>query len=207
MGFYDRHILPHVLDFACGVAPVAGQREKVVPAAEGRVVEIGLGSGLNLPFYDPSKVTSVIGVDPAGEMLARAGKRTGGLRFPVEMAALEGEALPFEAASADTVVITYSLCTIPDPAQALSEMRRVLKPGGKLLFAEHGAAPDAGVARWQKRLDRWIWPRIAGGCHLSRHPDSLIENAGFALDSLKTMYLPKTPRPLGFNYWGAAVPR
>jgi len=167
-------------------------------------VEIGLGSGLNLRFYDSSKVKAVIGVDPEGEMLARAAKRMAGLGFPVEMAALEGEALPFEANSADTVVVTYSLCTIPIPEQALSEMRRILKPDGRLLFAEHGAAPDAGVARWQERLDRGFWPKIAGGCHLSRHPDRLIEQAGFAFDSLERAYLPTTPRPLGFNYWGAA---
>jgi len=207
MGFYDRHILPRFIDLACGVEPVTRQREKVVPAAEGRVIEIGLGSGLNLAHYDPAKVTAVIGVDPAGEMLSRAARRTAGLGFPVEMAALEGESLPFEADSADTVVMTYSLCTIPEPERALAEMRRVLKPGGRLLFAEHGAAPDAAVARWQGRLDRWFWPRIAGGCHLSRRPDRLIKGAGFSLESLDRMYLPRTPRPLGFNYWGAARPQ
>lgn len=207
MGFYDRHILPHFIDFACGQEPVARQRERVVPEARGRVIEIGLGSGLNLRFYDPAKVDTVIGVDPAGEMLAKAVRRTSGLAFPVEMAALDGESLPFEAESADTVVVTYSLCTIPAPEQALAEMRRVLKPAGRLLFAEHGAAPDAGVAKWQDRLDRWFWPAIAGGCHLSRHPDRLIEAAGFAFDRLERAYLEKTPRPLGFNYWGAAHKR
>ena len=207
LGFYDRHILPHVIDFACGQEPVAHQRERVVPMAVGRVVEIGLGSGLNLRFYDPEKVTAVIGVDPAGEMLAKAARRTAGLAFPVEMAALDGESLPFEPASADTVVVTYSLCTIPSPEQALAEMRRVLKPGGRLLFAEHGAAPDAGVAKWQDRLDRWVWPSIAGGCHLSRRPDRLIEAAGFAFDRLERGYIEKTPRPLGYNYWGAARSR
>lgn len=207
MGFYDRHILPHVIDFACGQEPVERQRERVIPAARGRVVEIGLGSGLNLRFYDPAKVDTVIGVDPAGEMLTKAVRRTAGLAFPVEMAAVEGESLPFEAESADTVVVTYSLCTIPSPEQALAEMRRVLKPGGHLLFAEHGASPDTGVARWQGRLDRWVWPALAGGCHLSRHPDRLIEEAGFAFERLERGYLEKTPRPLGFNYWGAARKR
>jgi len=207
MSFYDRYILPTFLDLACGARPVSKQRAKVVPAAEGRVVEIGMGSGLNLAHYDPAKVREVIGVDPAGELLAKAGKRARDLPFPVRMEALDGESLPFDDASADSVVVTYSLCTIPDPERALGEMRRVLKPGGRLLFAEHGAAPDAAVAKWQGRLERWFWPTIAGGCHLTRRPDLMIPDAGFTLESLDTMYLPKTPKTLGFNYWGAATPR
>ncbi|RMD86439.1 MAG: class I SAM-dependent methyltransferase [Alphaproteobacteria bacterium] len=207
MGFYDDHILPHLIDWACGADPVMDMRRRVVPAAEGQVVEIGLGSGHNLPFYDAGKVKAVIGVDPSGAMLAKAAKRAARARFPVEMAALEGEHLPFEDGFADSVVVTYSLCTIPEPAAALAEMRRVLKPGGQLLFAEHGAAPDEAVRRWQDRLDRLFWPTISGGCHLARHPDRLIEAAGFAFTAIDRLYLPKTPRPFGFNYVGVACPR
>lgn len=207
MSFYDRHILPRFLDLACGARPVQRQRAKVVPEAEGRVIEIGLGSGLNLAFYDPAKVKEVVGVDPAGEMLTRARKRAAQARVPVEMAQLDGEELPFEDGSADTVVVTYALCTIPEPERALAEMRRVLKPGGRLLFAEHGAAPDPGVARWQRRIEDWFWPKIAGGCRLTRRPDELIAAAGFAFDRLETMYLPRTPRPLGYNYFGVAHAR
>lgn len=207
MSLYDRHVLPHLIDLACAAKPVARQRGKAVPAAEGRVIEIGLGSGHNLPFYDAARVTEVIGVDPAGELLAKAERRAATVAFPVRMEALDGESLPFEDKSADTVVVTFTLCSIRDPMRALSEMRRVLRPGGKLLFAEHGAAPDAAVRKWQSRLDRWFWPKIAGGCHVSRRPDRLIAEAGFRFDTLEHMYLPKTPRVLGYNYWGAAHPR
>lgn len=205
-GFYDRHILPFVIEHACATGPVMKQRSKVIPHAYGDIVEIGLGSGHNLPFYDAEKVRSVIGVDPAGEMLAKAKARAAACPFPVEMAALDGEHLPFPNASADTVVVTYALCTIPHPEQALFEMRRILRPDGRLLFAEHGAAPDESVARWQRRLERWFWPKLTGGCHLTRRPDRLIEAAGFRLETIEVMYLPKTPKSLGFNYWGSARP-
>ncbi len=207
MGFYDNHILPHLIEHACGMRVVARQRAKIIPQAEGRVVEIGFGTGHNLPFYDADKVSAVIGVDPAGVLLARAAKRVEAVDFPVEMAALEGEYLPFENGSADTVVVTFSLCTIPDPMRALHEMRRILRPNGRLLFAEHGAAPDLKVRRWQERLDRWFWPKIAGGCHLSREPDKMIMTAGFSIQSLDHMYMPQTPRTLGYNSWGSAVIR
>lgn len=205
MGFYDRHILPHLIDWACGAKPVMRQRRSVVPEAEGLVVEIGLGSGRNLGFYDPAKVRRVVGVDPAGEMLAIAAKRAAGVPVPVEMAALDGESLPFEDDFADSVVVTYALCTIPHPERALAEMRRILKPGGRLLFAEHGAAPDERVWRWQRRIDH-VWPKISGGCHLTRRPDLMIRQAGFEMLRCEADYLKGTPRTLGFNYRGAARP-
>lgn len=207
MGFYNRHILPHLIDHVCGLPMVLRQREKIIPQAEGRVIEIGFGTGHNLPFYDPEKVSAVIGVDPDGVLLARAAKRVKTVNFAVEMAALEGEYLPFENGSADTVVVTFALCTIPDPMRALHEMRRVLRPNGRLLFAEHGAAPGHRVRCWQERLDRWFWPRISGGCHLSREPDRMIIDAGFAIQSLTQMYLPRTPHILGYNSLGSAVVR
>ena len=205
MGFYDRHILPRVLNWSCGAKPVQRQRQKVVPLAAGRVLEIGIGSGLNLPYYDPAKVERVIGLDPAEEMLTYARRKSGQLPFAVEYLALEGERIPLERQSVDTVLVTYTLCTIPDAIAALEGMRRVLKPGGRLIFCEHGKAPDAAVRRWQHRLNP-LWNRIGGGCNLDRDIPALIEGAGFRIDSLDTMYLPHTPRFAGFNYWGSARP-
>ena len=153
MGFYDRHILPKVLNWSCGMKPVQKQRQKVVPLAEGRVLEIGIGSGLNLPYYDPGKVERVIGLDPAEEMLSYAKRKSGSVPFTVEYLPLRGEGIPLEPESVDTVLVTYTLCTIPDAIAALEGMRRVLKPGGRLTFCEHGKAPDEAVRRWQDRLD------------------------------------------------------
>jgi ubiquinone/menaquinone biosynthesis C-methylase UbiE len=205
MGFYGKYILPKVLNFTCGSAVVRSQRQKVVPLAEGRVLEIGIGSGLNLPFYDPAKVERVIGLDPAEEMLAYARRKSEGLPFTVEYLMLEGERIPLERGSVDSVLVTYTLCTIPDPIAALEGMRRVLKPAGRLIFCEHGRAPDEGVRRWQHRLNP-VWNRIGGGCNLDRDIPGLIESAGFRVDSLSSMYLPNTPRFAGFNYWGTARP-
>ncbi len=206
MSFYDRHILPRLLNWSCGAKPVREQRRKVVPRAQGRVLEIGIGSGLNLPYYDPAKVECVIGLDPAEVMLTYAKRKSGDLPFPVEYLALEGENIPLERASVDTVLVTYTLCTIPDALQALGGMRRVLKPGGQLIFCEHGKAPDAAVRLWQDRLNP-LWGRIGGGCNLNRDIPALIEAAGFRIEGLESAYLPGTPRFAGFNYWGAAVPR
>ncbi len=205
MGFYDKHILPKVLNLSCGTKVVQRQRQKVVPLAEGRVLEIGIGSGLNLPFYDPTKVERVIGLDPAEEMLKYARRKAGSLPFAVEYLALEGERIPLERQSVDTVLVTYTLCTIPDVLTALAGMRRVLKHGGRLIFCEHGRAPDEAVRRWQRRLNP-PWNRIGGGCILDRDIPGLIEGAGFRVDSLESMYLPRTPRFAGFNYWGSARP-
>ena len=205
MGFYDRYILPKVLNWSCGAKPVRRQRQKVVPLAEGRVLEIGIGSGLNLPYYDPTKVERVIGLDPAEEMLTYARRKSGQLPFTVEYLALEGARIPLDRQSIDTVLVTYTLCTIPDAVAALEGMRQVLKPSGRLIFCEHGRAPDAAVRRWQHRLNP-LWNRIGGGCSLDRDIPALIEGAGFRIDSLDTMYLPHTPRFAGFNYWGSAQP-
>lgn len=203
MGFYARHILPKVLDLSCGAKVIQHQRRKVVPQAEGIVLEIGIGSGLNLPYYDAAKVSRVIGLDPAQEMLAYARRRSENLPFSVEYLALEGEHIPLDPGSVDTVLVTYSLCTIPDPIAALEAMGRVLKPGGGLIFCEHGRAPDEAVRRWQHRLNP-VWNRIGGGCHLDRDIPALIESAGFRIDALDSMYLPRTPRFVGFNFWGRA---
>lgn len=205
MGLYSRYILPRVIHFACGLKPNMRQREKVVPRARGRVLEVGIGSGLNLPFYDPAKVSKVWGLDPAPEMTRMAKRAADSLPFEVEFIGLPGDEIPLEDNSVDTVLVTYTLCTIPDTTPALRQMSRVLRPGGELIFCEHGAAPDADVRRWQDRLNP-MWKRIGGGCNLNRSIPALIEAGGFRIKNLDTMYLPGW-RPVSFNYWGTAIPR
>jgi ubiquinone/menaquinone biosynthesis C-methylase UbiE len=202
--WYDRNILPYVIDLACGLKAVRRQRDKVVPRAEGRVLEIGIGTGLNMPHYDKTRIGRIVGVDPALQMHRLAQKRIRKAGLDVELIGLSAERLPLPDASFDTVVLTYTLCSIPDPVAALREMRRVLKAGGRLLFCEHGVAPDAGVRRWQDRLTP-TWKRFSGGCHLNRDVPALLKEGGFAVREMETMYLPG-PRPMTFNYWGAAIP-
>ena len=204
MGFYENRILPLMIDKACAGPPVLKQREKVVPAAEGRVLEVGMGSGINLPFYDPSRIEFVWGLEPSEGMRRRAKDRLEAAPFEVKLLDLPGEAIPLDDDSVDTVLLTYTLCTIPDFQMALAQMRRVLKPGGKLLFCEHGEAPDASVQKWQRRINP-LWKRIAGGCNLNRPIPRCLEDAGFKVENLETLYLPNTPRIAAFNYWGQAV--
>lgn len=181
------------------------QRARIVPEAQGEVLELGVGGGLNLAFYDPGKVKRVIGIDPSPELrdIARAAPRPPGLHVSVE--AGTAEALPFPDHSFDSIVCTFTLCSVSDPARALAEARRVLKPGGRFYFCEHGLSPEPGVARWQRRLDP-LWSRLAGGCHLNRPVGETLTRAGFRLDALETAYLPKTPKIAGWNEWGAAQP-
>jgi ubiquinone/menaquinone biosynthesis C-methylase UbiE len=201
-GWYERRVLPYLLDFACGIRPVRRQRQKVVPLATGRVLEIGIGTGLNLEHYDKRCVSHVVGLDPGVEMHRLARKRAQAAGIPVELVALSAERIPFDDGAFDTVLVTYSLCTIPDPVAALKEMRRVLKAGGRLVFCEHGLAADASVRAWQHRLTP-MWSRIAGGCHLDRDIAGLLRDAGFRCKDMQTAYLPG-PRPLTYNYWGSA---
>lgn len=205
MGLYRRHVLPKLIHFSCGLKPNMRQRAKVVPRARGRVLEVGIGSGLNLPYYDPARVTKVWGLDPAPEMTRIAKQAARALSFEVEFIGAPGDEIPLEDDSVDTVVVTYTLCTIPDTTPALRQISRVLRPGGELVFCEHGAAPDAGVRRWQDRLNP-IWKRLGGGCNLNRPIPALIEAGGFRIRDLDTMYIPGW-RPASFNYWGTAVPR
>jgi len=203
MGLYTSYVLPRVVHFTCGLKPNMRQREKVVPRARGRVLEVGIGSGLNLPFYDSTKVSKVWGLDPSPEMTRMAERTARSLPFEVEFVGLPGDEIPLEDQSVDTVVVTYTLCTIPETTPALRQMKRVLRPGGELIFCEHGAAPDASVRRWQDRLNP-IWKRLGGGCNLNRPIPALIEAGGFRIKSLETQYLPGW-RPGSFNYWGTAV--
>lgn len=205
MGFYSEHCLPRLLDFACGMGPIEEQRRRVVPSAQGRVLEVGMGSGLNLPFYDAARVEFVWGLEPSAGMRARAARRVADAGVPVHWLDLPSEEIPLEDDSVDTVLLTYTLCTIPDWQRALEEMRRVLKPGGVLLFSEHGAAPDEGVRRWQDRLNP-LWRRTFGGCNLNRPVPRLLESGGFRVRELESDYL-LSPRFAGFNYWGVANSR
>lgn len=200
--WYDRHVLPLALDCACGLPMVAAQRRKVIPQAAGQVLEIGIGTGLNFPFYDPSKVTRLVGLDPAVQMHRLAKRRSERAGLPVELHTLAAERIPFENGSFDCVVCTYTLCSVGDPVAALAEMRRVLRPEGALLFAEHGLAPDASVVRWQRRLEPY-WSRIAGGCHLTRDVPWLMRDSGFHL-RLDMGYI-AWPKALSYNFWGVAT--
>jgi ubiquinone/menaquinone biosynthesis C-methylase UbiE len=203
MGFYERRILPWLLDTTMSAKPISHQRRKVVPLAEGRVLEIGIGAGQNLAFYDPAKVSHVWGLEPSAAMRERALKRSRDLRFNLEFLDLKAEEIPLDDKSADTVLVTYTLCTIPEVVRALKGMRRVLKPGGRLIFCEHGKAPDLNVQKWQERLTP-IWKVIGGGCHVGRPIPDLIREGGFEIEKMETMYLPATPRFAGYNYWGSA---
>jgi ubiquinone/menaquinone biosynthesis C-methylase UbiE len=201
MGMYSAWLLPRITDLVMQQKQMIPFRARIGSAAAGRVLDVGVGSGLNLAFYG-DKTERVYGVDPSSELLRFAEKRARKAAIPVELLLGSSEALALEDKSIDTVVLTFTLCTIGAPAAALAEIRRVLKPGGKLLFAEHGRAPEPSVARWQDRLTP-VWKRVAGGCHLNRKPDELIRSAGFRVDTLETGYL-KGPRPMGFVYSGSA---
>jgi len=204
VGLYERYILPPLIDLSCGTGPIRKQRAKVVPHATGRVLEVGMGTGHNLAFYDPQKVELVFGLEPSAGMRAKAEQNLSASPVPVEWLDLPGEEVPLADDSVDTVVLTFTLCTIADHQAALAQMRRVLKPGGAVLFCEHGRAPDADVQRLQDRINP-LWKRIAGGCNVNRPIPAYLEQAGFEVQQLETIYLPGTPRFAGFNYWGSAV--
>lgn len=200
--WYERHVLPYLLDYACGVKPMRYQRQKVVPLATGRVLEVGIGTGLNIPHYVEAKVGKITGLDPAMRMHRLAQKRIDRTGLDVELVGLSAEKIPLADASFDSVLLTYTLCSIPDPVAALLEMRRVLAPGGRLIFCEHGRAPDENVRRWQARLQPH-WKKMFGGCHLDRDIPALLSESGFDCQNMQTMYLPG-PRPVTYNYWGEA---
>jgi ubiquinone/menaquinone biosynthesis C-methylase UbiE len=174
--------------------------------AYGRVLEIGIGSGRNLPFYDAANIETVIGLDPSAEMLAMARERSRELAFPVEFVQLGSEEIPLEDHSVDTVLLTFALCTIPDTEAALAQMRRVLKPGGELVFCEHGRAPDTNIQKWQDRINP-LWKRCCGGCNLNRKIPELIRAGGFRINRIEQTYLPETPRIAGYRYLGTASAR
>lgn len=202
MGIYDRYIMPKLVHFACGQKPASKQREKLIPRAEGLVLEIGIGSGLNIPFYDADKVDHLWGIDPSREMWAIAKKNAREHHLDAEFIEAGAESIPLDNNAVNTVIMTYTMCTIPDVHSALLEVRRVLKPGGMLLFCEHGEAPDRDVQRWQQRVNP-IWRKLGGGCNLNRPIPLLLGESGFRSRDLQTMYLPGW-KPACFNYWGSA---
>jgi ubiquinone/menaquinone biosynthesis C-methylase UbiE len=199
---YDRYLLPCLTDLVCGSRICTRTRAALVPQAEGRVLEVGIGSGLNLGFYRPGRATSVTGVDPSAGMTRRARHRAAAIPIPVDVISLELGEIQAETASFDTIVCTFTLCTIPDVAAAFREMRRVLRPGGRFRFGEHGRAPDAAVARWQDRLTP-LWRPLAGGCHLNRDIPALIRAGGFRIAEMDAAYLSR-PRLLTYVYRGWA---
>ncbi len=206
MHFYHEHILPHLIHLVCGSSNFHRQRERIVPQAEGRVLEVGMGSGLNLEFYDPGRVKALFALEPSRGMRKKARKALSKAPIPVEILDLPGEEIPLEKNTMDTIVLTYTLCTIPDWRKALGQMRRVLSPSGKLLFAEHGRSPDPKVARMQNRLQT-IWGPISGGCHLGREIPTLLEEGGFQIQKLETGYDLKGPKFVSYQYLGVATPR
>jgi SAM-dependent methyltransferase len=204
MGLWSRHVLPRLVDRLCGAEEVGALRGEIVPLARGEVLEVGFGTGLNLPFYDPARVARVIGLEPAEEMFAMA-RRRAPVAFPVERLALEGERIPLADESVDTVVVTFTLCSIADVAGALAGMRRVLRPDGRLLFLEHGAARDPRVLRWQERVNP-VWKRVFGGCRLDRDPPALLRAAGFAIETLREEAVADAPAIAAYSYRGVARP-
>ena len=204
MSLYDKYVLPKFLNCACGSNPVSRQRQKVVPLVEGKVLEVGVGSGLNLPFYDKSKIDELWGLDPSEELSDMARKVADRENIVVNFISSGAEEIPLPDSYFDSVLITYTMCTIPEVARANKEIKRVLKRGGKLIFCEHGEAPDENIRKWQKRINPF-WGKLAGGCNINRKIPSLIQNAGFEIVELEEMYLPKTPKIAGYNYRGYAV--
>ncbi len=203
MNLYDRWVLPPILDLVMRQPPLQKYRREVVAAATGRVLEVGVGSGLNFPLYD-KRVEIVFGIDPSPRLLAIARRRAAAAGVRAEFLRGSASAIPLGDNAMDTVVMTWTLCSIPDPVAALREMRRVLKPHGQLLFVEHGLSPESGIERWQQRLTP-IWRHVAGGCHLDRKMDDLIRSAGFDILRLRTEYA-KGPRPMTYMYLGCAQP-
>ena len=204
MGLYNKYVLPKVLNCTCGSKPINYQRKKVVPLAKGLVLDVGIGSGLNIPFYDMTKIDKVIGLDPSVELNGLAIDVAEENNVDVDFMLCGAEDIPLPDNHVDTVLITYTMCTIPEVMEANKEMLRVLKPEGRLIFCEHGLAPDPKVAKWQSRIDP-IWGKIAGGCHLNRNIPDLISSAGFEIENMEQMYLPSTPSIAGYNYWGSAI--
>lgn len=203
MGLYDDAIVPALVDFACSLPAISKERARVAPEAKGVVLELGFGSGRNVPFYARDGIEKLYALEPSAAMRRRAARRVASLRFEVEWLDLKAEEIPLGAGSVDTVLVTYALCTIPDVAKALAGARRVLKPGGRLVFLEHGAAPDAKVRRFQNSLNS-LWGRLAGGCNLNREPAKLIEQAGFAIEKIDRHYAKGAPKFAGYMTAGVA---
>ena len=204
MSLYDKYVLPKFLNCACASKPILRQRQKVVPLAEGKVLEIGIGSGLNLPFYEKSKIDEIWGLDPSEELSAMARIVADQESIEVNFISSGAEEISLPDDHFDSVLVTYTMCTIPEVLRANQEIRRVLRAGGKMIFCEHGEAPDENIRKWQKRINPF-WGKIAGGCNINRKIPSLIQDSGFDIVEMEEMYLPNTPKIAGYNYWGYAL--
>ena len=204
MSLYEKYVLPKFLNCACGSKPVSYQRKKVVPLAEGKVLEIGIGSGLNLPFYDKAKIDEIWGLDPSEQLSEMAKQVADEESMDVKFISSGAEDIPLPDNYFDCVLVTYTMCTIPEVQRANQEIRRVLKENGKMIFCEHGEAPDQNIRKWQNRINPF-WGKLAGGCNINRKIPSLIQDSGFDIIEMEAMYLPNTPKIAGYNYWGYAV--
>lgn len=203
MSWYNEKILPHLIDHVSSIEPLMKQRERVVPLASGRVLEVGFGTGLNMAYYDRARVEKIFALDPFMRLRERTAERIARSGLDVQLVQAGAESIPFEDKTFDTVLMTYTLCSIPQPEEALSEIRRVLKTGGRLVFCEHGLAPEPNVRRWQHALNP-CWKSISGGCHLDREVPALLKRASFGLEGLRTGYI-STISVVSFNYWGEAL--
>ena len=204
MSLYEKYVLPKFLNCACGSKPVSYQRKKVVPLEEGKVLEIGIGSGLNLPFYDKAKIDEIWGLDPSEQLSEMAKQVADEESMEVKFISSGAEDIPLPDNYFDCVLVTYTMCTIPEVQRANQEIRRVLKEDGKMIFCEHGEAPDQNIRKWQNRINPF-WGKLAGGCNINRKIPSLIQDSGFDIIEMEAMYLPNTPKIAGYNYWGYAV--
>ena len=204
MSLYEKYVLPKFLNCACGSKPISYQRKKVVPMAEGKVLEIGIGSGLNLPFYDKSKLDELWGLDPSEGLSEMAKQVADEEAMEVNFISAGAEEIPLPDNHFDSVLVTYTMCTIPEVDRANKEIQRVLKSNGKMIFCEHGLAPDINIKKWQNRINPF-WKKLAGGCNINRNIPSVIQESGFDIIDLEEMYLPSTPKIAGYNYWGYAV--
>ena len=200
---YDKYVLPKLCDKCCATKPINYQRKKVVPMASGSVLEIGIGSGLNIPFYDKTIIDKIIGLDPSEELNVMAKELAIQNDIDIEFIVDGAENISLDDNSIDTILITYTLCTIPLIEESTAEMKRVLKPSGKLIFCEHGIAPDHNIIKWQNRINP-IWGKLFGGCNINRDIPKIILDAGFKIETIEQMYLPSTPKIVGYNYWGIA---
>ncbi|WP_353227158.1 class I SAM-dependent methyltransferase [Novosphingobium sp.] len=203
-GLWDKFVVPRLIRCACGQPEIMHLRGIIVPQARGAVFELGCGGGINQPLYDSAAVTSFSGIDPSPQLMADARAAAQRRGWATDLREATGEAIPFADASFDTVVTTYTLCSVADPARVLGELRRILRPGGQLLFLEHGRSPDGGVAAWQRRIEP-LWKPLMGGCHLTRPVADAISAAGFAIQQRDGRYLPKSPRFAGWMEWGSAI--
>lgn len=202
--WWDAHGVPRLIKLACGTPQIMKLRSKVVPLARGDVFELGCGGGINHPFYDATAITRYAGIDPGGKLLEYARSAAEKKGWKADIRDGVGESIPFDDNSFDTVVCTYTMCSVQDQSQVVKEMRRILKPGGRLLFLEHGRAPDSPVAKWQDRIEP-LWKPVAGGCHLTRPITSAVRGWGFEVEPMGEGYAPGTPKPVGWMEWGVGT--